>query len=532
MFLREVVTGQKTGAPTRYAQIVESYRDDEGKSRHRVLLSLGRVDRLEPAQIQRLIVALSRYLDTGKVPAGSHLGEVRDFGVPWLAGQLWSRFGIDEVLRRLLRKRKFSLPVERALFAMVAHRMADPGSKRACAEWLELDAWLPGAHPVSVQHLYRAMDFLDDAHEELELAVYQRRRTLFDKVRVAYFDTTSTYFECDEAGEPDEHFGLRQRGYSRDKRPDRRQIVVGLATDQQGLPLVSEVFSGDTTDSLTVVPMLERLKKLGIAKVVWVTDRGMTSDDNLAAVRDAKMSYVVGARLRPNSELRAAISADETPYTKAAEGLMVKELKVAGRRVVVVFAPESAKRDYALRAAAVERVGDVMDRVNAGADDAELTTNGWYKRLASKTTDGTWALDKVKLEREAQCDGTFVLEVSDAEMSATEAALAYKGLLRVESAFRNLKQGLDLRPVYHRLDARIRAHVTLCTLAYLLERVVELETRTSFEQVRKLLARLRAVELVVEGQRVWETSVLSPEGKRTLAALRLDAPPRVLQKTQ
>ena len=415
---------------------------------------------------------------------------------------------------------------------MVAHRMADPGSECACAEWLELDAHVPDTRGLTPQQLYRAMDFLDEQREEVERAVYQHRRTLFDRVSVVYFDTTSTYFDCDETGADDEAYGLRQRGHSRDLRPDRRQIVVGLATDQQGLPIVSEVFSGETNDALTVVPMLDRLKALGLANVVWVTDRGMASDANLASVRAAGMRYILGARLRPDDPLRTAIGTNDEPFVKAADGLMVKDVHVGRRRVVVCFSPESAERDIKLRTAAIERVGDVIKRVNAGRDAAEITTNGWYRRLASRGSDGTFALDKNKLEKESQCDGTFVLDVSDDTMPAAEAALAYKGLLRVEQAFRTLKHGLDLRPVYHRLDRRIRAHVTLCTLAYLLERIVEIETKSSFENVRRILARIRAVELHFDDQRVWETNALAPDAKKILSTLSLEQPPRVLPNSR
>lgn len=528
MFLREVVTGQRTNTPVRYAQIVESYRDDAGKSRHRILMSLGRVDRIDREQVRRLVTALSRYLDTGQLPEGGHLGEVRDFGIPWLAEALWQRLGLPRFFRRELKARKYEAPVERALFAMVAHRLVDPSSKRACAEWLELDAWVPGTRGLQLQHLYRAMDFLDDCHEALEAALYAHRRTLFDRVELVYYDTTSTYFECDDPGDEPEQYGLRQRGYSRDLRPDRRQIVVGVAVDQLGLPIASDVHSGDTSDSLTVVPMLTRLRAMGLTRVVWVADRGMASEANRAAVREARLHYVVGVRLRAAEELREAIAADAQPYRRAAEGLQVKDVRVGDRRLVVCFAPASAERDLKLRTGAIERMRPVIERVNGGADAAALTEHGLYRRLVSRGPDGGFHLDKSKLEREAQCDGTFVLEVSDDAMSAEQAALAYKGLLRVEQSFRVLKQGVDLRPIYHRLDARIRAHVSLCLLAYLLERVVEVEAGVPFEHVRKPLARVRAVELKFEQQTVWEPSMLAPELKSVLTKLKVPLPPKVL----
>lgn len=527
MFLREVVTGQKSGNPVRYAQIVEAYRNEEGKSCHRVLLPLGRVDRLDKERIARLVVALSRYLETGQVPEGGRIGEVREYGVIYVAEELWKSLVMPWLFAKELKKRKYKAPVERALFALVAHRMADPASKLACAEWLATDALLPGGTRIGLQHLYRAMDFLDECHEELEKALYQHRRTLFDRVEMVFYDTTSTYFEVDE-GRDDVEYGLRQRGHSRDERPELRQIVIGLACDQNGYPVASEVFSGNTTDTLTVVPMLERLRDLGLRDVVWVADRGMTSSVNLSAVRKAGLHYVVGTRLRMNEELRAAIARDEAEYVDVAEGLMAKEVRIDGVRHVVCFSPASAERDLKLRIAALDRLTDVLERVNTGGNAAEITENGFYRRLVSKRKDGTYALDKNKLEREAQCDGTFVLEVSDPTMDAARAALAYKGLLRVEQAFRGIKNTVDIRPVYHRLDRRIRAHATLCMLAYLLERIVEVRAKTSFEQARRHLTRLRAVQLHFEGQTVWETSQLSPDARHLLRAIGVGVPPRVL----
>jgi len=194
----------------------------------------------------------------------------------------------------------------------------------------------------------------------------------------------------------------------------------------------------------------------------------------------------------------------------------------------VCFSPESAARDLKLRTGAIDRMRPVLEHVNAGADPEPLTAHGLYRRFVSRGTDSQFHLDKQKLEREAQCDGTFVLEVSDEKMTAEAAALAYKGLLRVEQSFRALKHGVDVRPVYHRLDKRIRAHVSLCMLGYLLERVVELETGLPFTQVKTALMRVRAVELTFDKQTVWETSAASSELRAFLAKMKLDAPPKVL----
>ena len=353
MFLREVITGKREGKPIRYAQIVEAYRNEEGKARTRVLMPLGRVDQIDKEQIRKLIVSLSRYLDTGTVPEGGRLGEVRDFGIGYIAAELWRRFDLTRFFSRELKKRKFEAPVERAIFAMTVHRLVDPSSKLSCWDWLQNDAHLEGCRELKLQHLYRAMDFLDDCHESLEAALYEHRKTLFDKVELVYYDTTSTYFENDEPGDEPEQYGRRQRGYSRDLRPDRKQIVIGLAVDQQGLPIISDVYSGDTSDSLTVVPMLSRLKKLGLRRVVWVADRGMASKENVASVLANDLHYVLRVRLRAAEELREAISVDKTELIEAQGGLQVKDVRICDKRYVVCLASASAARDLKLRTGAI-----------------------------------------------------------------------------------------------------------------------------------------------------------------------------------
>jgi hypothetical protein len=254
----------------------------------------------------------------------------------------------------------------------------------------------------------------------------------------------------------------------------------------------------------------------------------MTSEVNLSSVRAAGLHYVVGIRLRAAEDLRAAITADEAAYHKAAEGLLVKDVRLGDRRMVVCFSPESAARDLKVRTGAIDRMRPVLEHVNGGAAPEAITGHGLYRRFVARGSDGKFHLDKQKLEREAQCDGTFVLEVSDDNMTAEAAALAYKGLLRVEQSFRTLKHGVDVRPVYHRLDKRIRAHVSLCMLAYLLERVVEIETAVPFTQIKNSLARIRAVELTFDQQTVWETSTVPSELRALLGKMNLAAPPKIL----
>jgi hypothetical protein len=261
----------------------------------------------------------------------------------------------------------------------------------------------------------------------------------------------------------------------------------------------------------------------------------------------------VGVRLRAADDLRAAIfanadpyrhaaeglqrppgsaattpSRDADPYRHAAEGLQVKDVRERDRRRIVCFSSASAERDLKLRMGAIDRMRPVIERVNVVADATALREHSLYRRLISRDANGCFHLGKHKLECEAQCDGTFAPETSDDAMTAEQAALACKGLLRVEQTFRVFKQGVDLRPIYHRLNRRIRAHVTLRLLTYLIEHVVEVEASVPFDQVRKQLARVRAAELNFEQPTVWEPSRITPELKVISTKLKLPTPPRVL----
>ncbi len=350
MFVRTQTNDSRT-----YLMIVESQRVN-GRVRQKVLHRLGRLDQLlESGRLDALLVSLGRFSEKYAV-LGAHLKgdsisvQTTKIGPPLLFGRLWRQIGIDRLLVDLLRDRKFQLAVERAVFLTVLHRLMDPGSDRAAEKWKQ-DYSIPGADELSLHHLYRAMAWLGEplpktqpsaagargprtTKDLIEEELFGRRRDLFTTLDVVFFDTTSIYFEG-EGGET-----LGRYGKSKDHRPDRKQIVVGLVLDNDGYPVCCEMWPGNATDVKSLVPVVERLnKRFQVGQVCVVADAGMISAEAIRGVEQRGWSYILGARLRQNKEVREKVLGHPGRYeevhpprsqSKDPSPLKVKPVEVGG----------------------------------------------------------------------------------------------------------------------------------------------------------------------------------------------------------
>lgn len=374
--------------------------------------------------------------------------------------KLWDRLQIGACLEQALAGRKFTAPINTAFFAMVANRALAPDSKLAVEEWVKSDVFLESEEPLQVQHLYRAMDFILEHEEAIQKEVFWSVANLFNlEVDIVFFDTTSTYFEIDCED------GLKRYGHSKDKRKDLPQVVIGLAVTKQGLPIRSWVFPGNTANSTTVEKIQSDLAGWKLGRVVWVMDRGMTSESNRVVLQRAGGHYILGEKIRDRKELNQAALSQAGRFKEVRDNLLVKEVTIgqgAGRRrFVVAYNPEQAKKDKAERERILERVeqeieaiGDLKGQGRARAV-CELTTHQSMKKYVKEQKDGRIRIDRSKVAAEERLDGRYLLSTSDDSLTAEEVALGYKQLLEVERAFRTLKITLELRPVYHRKDCQI-----------------------------------------------------------------------------
>jgi transposase len=492
---------------------------------------------------------------TDTVTDGLRLMASRPAGGAWLLDGLWKALDVDTALRQVLGGRRFSTDVERVLFALVANRAIDPASKLAAAEWASHDVAIPGLEVMDEDQAYRAMDLLVEADTDASVqeAVFFAVADLLNlEVDLLFFDTTSTYFERDTEDpdpEPSDSEddtssggrGFRRYGHSKDHRRDLPQIVIGLAVTREGIPVRVWCWPGNTGDQAILPEVRDGLRGWRLGRVVTVVDRGFSSESNLAYLRRAGGHYIAGERMRDGSAHAAEALSRQGRYQQVRDNLRVKEVKIAstpGVRWIICHNPDQAERDQAARDAAITRITTELDRITTARTRAReqartrrsahsatttATKTAAARRKAEQQAErdeaahlkaecalrehpalGRWLrqspsgrlmLDRAKITAEARLDGKYLLSTSDPDLSAEDVALGYKNLLEAERRFRDLKSTIELRPVFHRLEPRIRAHVLLCWLALLLIRVAERRTGQTWRTIARELGRLHAITL-------------------------------------
>ncbi len=565
MYLRTTPRRNNDGSVVRYLQLAHNIWDAQAKrSRVQVLYNFGREDANNRAALQRLVASVARFLDPDRALAatageGLEFIESRPMGGIWALEGLWHRLGIDTTMRRLLTGRRLDPLAERVLFALVANRALAPSSKLAAAGWVNEDVAIDGLPATSDDACYRAMDWLLEIHAVLEREVFGQVANLLNlEVDLLFFDTTSTYFEMDEPDDPvardqrghqlpqptggdgdgQEAAGFRSYGKSKDHRDDLPQIVVGMAVTRTGIPVRAWCWPGGTSDQVLIRQVKDDLRDWTLARVIWVADRGFASAENRRWLRRGDHHYIIGEKLRSGSAEATAALSRQGRYQQVADNLRVKEVKISDHeRFVICYNPEQAKRDAAVR----ERLLAQLQETIAGTDKLPVTkraelrgvlsTKPGLNRYLRVTPGGLLRIDRRAVKAEQGLDGKYLLRSSDPHLSAEDIALGYKQLLQVERGWRDMKQVIDLRPVYHRKEERIRAHVLLCWLALLLTRTIETTCGDTWPGLRRELERVKLGTFAGPAGTFRQRTELTSPQRAILAKLELPEPPRVWQLT-
>ena len=489
MFFRQKRSGKHI-----YLQIVEN-RWEEGRSKQRVIATLGRLDELrEQGRLDGLLRSGAKFSQAALLLTAQQKGELpvistMRLGPELIFQRLWSELKIPHVLEGLLGGRRFEFPVERAVFLTVMHRLFHSGSDRSCMVWKE-DYHLPGTESLQLHQLYRAMAWLgeplagDDQDgatpfaprcikDQIEEGLFHRRRDLFSELALVFYDTTSIYFEG-RGGE-----SLGQYGHSKDHRPDRLQMVMGVVLDGHGRPLCCELWHGNTTDVKTLLPIVDRLRKrFAIGSVCVVADRGMISQNTIEQLQSQErgVHYILGARLRSVKEIREKVLSHPGRYREVRgpknksddpAPLQVKNVWIDGRRYVVCLNVDQAKKDRADREAIVATLAEQLKR----GDKSLVGNRGYRKYLKGGATH--FEIDRRKIKTEARYDGKWVLRSDLDDFSAEDIGLGYKQLWMVEDCIRSIKSILETRPIYHHHDETIRGHVFCSFLALVLRKELQ-----------------------------------------------------------
>jgi transposase len=563
MFLRFTSRTNADGSVVRYVALAHNRRVD-GRIKPDVLMNLGRVDQVDVAGLRRLAASISKHFGEGEgltdaaeaglsaAAAPLEVIDARTFGAIWLLDQLWHRLEVGAAVRAATDARRFTTNMERVLFALVANRAVAPMSKLSAAEWACQDAAIPGLSTMDEDQAYRAMDLLVDADTQgrVQESVFFAVANLLNlEVDLLFFDTTSTYFERDDEDDGEDAF--RRYGHSKDHRSDLPQIVIGLAVTKEGIPVRCWCWPGNSNDQAVLAEVRDDLRDWKLGRVITVVDRGFSSADNLAYLRRAGGHYIAGMRMRDGNPLVEQALSRQGRYQQVKDNLRVKEVRLDGHdvRLVICHNPEQAERDKQHRDEAIARIQAELARIaEQRARDAKRPT-GDKTRVRNEATHvraecalrdhptlGRWLtqqpngrlkINTAKVKAEARLDGKYLIATSDPHISAEDTALGYKNLLEAERGFRDLKSTLLLRPVFHRLEHRIRAHVLICWLALLLTRVAERGSGLSWRNINRQLGRITQVTLTGPAGTVAQTTPLNPEQKAIYQALSAQPPARV-----
>jgi len=513
----------KNSGKYQYLQIVEN-RKEKGKVKQRVVATIGRMDQLQArGRVETLIRSLSRFSEQALliISGNSDVSvDAKKIGPTLIFERLWKQTGIQAAIQKLLVERKFEFDVERAIFLTVLHRLMVSGSDRSCDRWRR-DYIIDGIQDLELHHFYRAMSFLGEelpqqqgatpfaprcTKDLVEEFVFHHRKDLFSNLDLVFLDTTSIYFE----GRGGETIG--QRGFSKDHRPDLKQMVVAVVIDDKGQPICCEMWPGSTADVKTLLPIVEKLqKRFKIERICIVADRGMISAATICMLEspDNQIPYILGARMRKVKEIKHDVLSNPGRYKevrpesndpKDPAPLKVKQVQHNNHRYIVCLNSRQARKDAQDRQAIIAALSEKIKK----GPKSLVGNKGFRKYL--KIEKGSTSIDEDKVKYESRFDGKWVL-TTNTELSAEKVALKYKELWQVEKVFRDIKSLLETRPIFHQRDRTIRGHVFCSFLALVLRK--ELDRRLemaghSFEwaDIKQDLKALQQVVIEENGKRL------------------------------
>ena len=523
-----------------YAYLVESFWNPEkGYTDHRVLRSFGAVSYDEAQRLQFAFNSNASVEELREID-GVELGETLPVGDAYLAHWVWRKWGLDGIIAGEA-SGKFKIPAADILKIMTINRLIEPRAEFSLQQWYEDLSGLRDIVGVAPQQLYyrrlyRYTKEMDRIFPQLCKAIKKKLQRLVHngkKIDLAYYDITSTFFQSAK------FCIIAAYGYSRDKRRDKKQVVVALVCDRFGFPFHAEVLPGNTTDKTTVPALIAKLKKeYGLTDCIVVGDRGMISRDNFKSIDDAHMGYLMAlTRAHIASDLKE--HEDDILTMKDKQTLLIDEDDTC---YIVYFNQEKKDEEAKGRARRLDRMRDafraIEKMISSGkaktpADVGEQVGKAKQKHKCGKYIK--WAFDEKsktlslkikedKVKKDEKWDGLLVLKSNRKKMKNAQSVDLYKGLQNVERAFRSLKSVLNIRPIHHHKDPYVRGHIYICILAYLLERYIGFilqnhGIKTEVNSVLKTLSTINVGEIISPDGHVIKKSIsrISDEQNEILA---------------
>jgi len=493
-----------------YYQVVESYRErDSGKIKHKVLSNLGH---LSEKQIDKLVISLNKQRTKPYHLSYVNHEDQYSWGDVYFLSSLWDKLGIGALIKKFLKNKKTSFDISKAALLMVLNRCIVPKSKLSLYEWQDRIYF---SDKFKYHQVLRTLGYLERIKDSVEEGLFAKHFNLFNqKVDLVFYDVTSTYFE----GEGPK---IAKKGYSSDSQPSKNQIILALAVTKDGIPIGHEVYEGNRKGSTTVVDTIERLnKRFGVDKCIFVGDRGIVSQDNIDKLNELHYEYIFALRKRRLIETREVISEDLSKYSKIKineNGEIIKlyylEIKKGDLRYVVCHNPIVAAEEL-IRLE--ERLGkkekQVKEIISRFKDPSivikhisQIYDINRYVTFGIKKGNVYYRINSESVEYEKLIAGKWVIKTTNMTLSATELIEAYKNLSAVESAFKNIKSFIKIRPMFHRDEDRVRGHVFICVLAYYLQKIIDLKLKKNLKEYSAIRAIEKLGQIKMIKNRLGET---------------------------
>jgi len=558
MYLRTTTRKNKDGSTARYYQLAHNERHPETKKPvAKIIHNFGRTDQLDRKELVRLCNSIARVCGLTVVdplsdenqglllagtclPEGLSIKKTVALGPVLAIESLWEKIGLKKTLADIVNSKGLRVDYERALFAMVANRLCEPDSKLGVWDrWLET-VHLPSCSNLKLRQMYEAMDLLHGCSETVEKSVFFNTANLFNlTVDLIFYDTTTASFSIDY---PDDEFSnpdiaLRQFGHSKEG-TWTPQVVVALAVTKEGIPVRSWVFPGNTADASTVETIRKDLRGWNLGRALFVADSGMNSQDNRDELAKACGKYLLASRMANVTEIKQDVLSKKGRYTVFKDNLHAKEVIVGdgqrSRRYILCFNPKEAERQQRHRneiiALLEEELSSHPDHEATRQWAIELLASRRFKRYLRITKGGKIRIDRGKVRDAAKYDGKWVLETNDDTISLEDAACGYKSLMVIERCFRSLKRTqIKMTPMYHWLSRRIDAHVKICVLALMIERLAELACDMPWYQIKRALSELQVTEFYHLNYRVLLRNEIPAKTRNILNKLNIKPPKQLVE---
>jgi hypothetical protein len=552
MYLRSTKRKNKDGSTVEYLQLAHNQRHPQTrKPVAKIIHNFGRADQLDRQELVRLCNSIARVCglivtdpleqDTEPIGFGEGLKikQTLALGCPLVIEALWERLGLRKTLQDIEKLAGVQAPYERALLAMVANRLCDPDSKLGVWDrWLS-KVYLPSCRGLNLRHMYGAMDLLHVHAEQVEKTVFFQTADLFNlEVDLIFYDTTTASFSVDrEDPEDSSNATLRKFGHSKEGfwAP---QVVVALAVTREGVPVRSWVLPGNTADVSTVEMVRSDLRGWNLGRAMFVADSGMNSEGNRTELARACGKYLLACRMASVADIKRNVLTKRGRYTVFKDNLHAKEVIVGDgerrKRYILCYNPKEAERQRKHRQMTVEVLENELQRHRDKSATAqwaiELLASRRFKRYLRILKSGQVRIDRAAIREAEKYDGKWVIETNDDTISLEDAACGYKGLMVIERCFRSLKRTqIKMMPMYHWASRRIEAHVKICVLALLIERIAELQCGKPWHRIRRSLERLQITEFFDLNHRVLMRNELPSDTRNTLNLLKINPPKQIVQ---